>query len=147
MRKRSKIDIWTDGAIRRRRGDPNPYAAIAFVIKDKNGKVIYSHQEIIQHCERSLKSNEVEIFAVIRALEYAREFCYGTVRIHTDDEVIARKRNNKRKPKEWKFKYIEDLEKHFREVLYFHENRENNELADKLCKEALDKFYSNKNFK
>jgi len=132
-----KLEIYTDGASR---GNPGP-GAIAFVIKDKKGRILKEHREFIGRCT----NNIAEYRALISALKEAGKFGDEVVCISDSRLVINQLRGEykvkKRHLKEL-FGKVKALEKGFRKVEYENVRRTNPEIrkVDRMVNEVLDRF-------
>jgi ribonuclease HI len=76
------LEAWTDGASR---GNPGP-AAIGIVFRQKNGSALCGHSEVIGHTT----NNVAEYRAVMRALEFCRQWRIKRLDLYLDSELIAR---------------------------------------------------------
>jgi ribonuclease HI len=125
--------ISTDGASR---GNPG-HAAVAFVIRDPDGRTISSHAEYI-----GVASNNVaEYTALIRALEQAHWMGFRRVRVHTDSELMVKQFNGAYRVKDERLARLhadaKTLFQAFDAVELRHVPREQNRDADALASDAV----------
>jgi len=134
------VTIFTDGGSR---GNPGP-AAVGAQILDANGKVLKEVSEKIGNAT----NNYAEYFAVIRALQSAKELFGKRTKelqfeLKLDSELVKKQLNS-----EYQIKDI-GLVPHFIEIhnlrvssfpnlILTHVRRELNKEADRLVNEALD---------
>lgn len=81
MVKNGKVIVVTDGASR---GNPGP-AAVAFGVYNKDGSPLHEAAEYIGNAT----NNEAEYMALIRALDWCREFSEGEVEHYTDSQLVV----------------------------------------------------------
>ncbi|MFB6291415.1 MAG: ribonuclease HI family protein [Candidatus Bipolaricaulia bacterium] len=134
------VDIYTDGASRGNPGD----AAWAYVILDTGEEVVASQSGYIG----TSTNNQAEYFAVIRALQRAREITLRKVNIHSDSQLLVNQVTGKWKVKDSElqrlFQRVESLKEQFEEVTFTHLVRDNSHIseADELCNQRLDEIQS-----
>ena len=130
-----KLKIFTDGGAR---GNPGP-AALGAVICDDSGKVVKKIGEYLG--EKT--NNEAEYEAVLRALIEAKELGAEEVELVLDSELVARQLNNIYRAKNHRMLElllkVRNLEGGFKKVSYRNVPRAENEVADGLVNEAIDK--------
>jgi len=135
MIKYEKLIINTDGGAR---GNPG-LAGIGAVLKDETGEVVAEISEYIGEAT----NNQAEYKAVIAALEKARELNVETLEFLLDSELAVKQLNREYKVKNKElaplFLKIYNLTLAFKKVTFRHILRENNEEADKLANQAMDK--------
>ena len=127
--------IYTDGASR---GNPGP-AAAAFIFLQNEEVILEKNFHLgVQ------TNNQAEYHAIIKALEYAKEFTQGKITIFSDSELVVKQLNNEyrvNKPhlKEL-FDKVEGLMKQVIGVEFKHVPRSNKwiKLADQLCNQILN---------
>ena len=129
-----KLIVYTDGGAR---GNPGP-GAIGVVIKNHSGEVI---KEIGKNIGKST-NNEAEYKAIITGLETCFEKGAKELECYLDSQLVVSQLKGEFKVKDAKLKILwaqaKNVEKNFKEVLYFHIPREKNYLADKIVNEVLD---------
>jgi len=130
-----KLIIYTDGGAR---GNPGP-AGI--------GVAIYNEaREKVAELSRFLgvaTNNQAEYRAVIAALEKARAMGADELEFYLDSELVVKQLNREYKVKNKDlaplFLMIHNLSLSFRKITYTHVFREQNEEADRLANEAMDR--------
>jgi ribonuclease HI len=130
-----KLIIYTDGGAR---GNPGPAGL---------GVVIYNEaREKVTEFSRFLgvaTNNQAEYRAVIDALEKARALGASELEFYLDSELVVKQLNREYKVKNKDlaplFLMIHNLSLSFRKITYTHIFREQNEEADQLANEAMDK--------
>jgi|SRR6056297_126900 len=119
------------------RGNPGP-AAIGYVIKDKNKKILFKHGEYIG----TATNNIAEYRAVISALEKALELGGDDLEFYIDSELVVKQINGlykvKNKDLAEEFLKIYNLRSKFDSVVFHHVYREKNKEADAMVNKALD---------
>ena len=132
------LSIYTDGGSR---GNPGN-AAIAFIIEDGKGYVLFKHSEFIGR-----KTNNIaEYTALIKAMEKASRYSRGELSCFSDSEFMIKQLNGKNKVKAKHIielhSKVKEMEKKFKHVRYVHLPRNNPKIsrADKLVNKELDKF-------
>lgn len=130
-----KIIIFSDGGAR---GNPGPAGAGA-VLYDKNKKIIANISKFLGHTT----NNQAEYQALILALEKAIIFKAKEVICYLDSELVVRQLKHEYKVKNKDlaplFLKIHNLSLQFDKIAFFHIPREQNQVADKLANEAMDK--------
>ncbi len=130
------LDCYTDGASR---GNPG-LSAFAFLVVDSSGKILIQRGEFLGLST----NNAAEYRAVIAAMEASSTVTEGTIRIHSDSELVIRQlRGEYRIRKEhlrdlWE--RVRGLETRFSRVEYIPVPRENSwiRIADGICNRILD---------
>lgn len=129
-----------DGASR---GNPGP-SAIGIVIAKDNLRVT-EHREFIG----KKTNNEAEYAALKKALEIASKLD-NQVTILSDSQLVVNQRNSRYKVRSKKLKNISreisTLEGNFKNIVYKHIARVNNEYADSLANLAIDEHNNNKSY-
>lgn len=135
------LKIFSDGGAR---GNPGP-AAIGFVVKDENNKVLYQHGE----CIGKATNNVAEYQGVVKALDYLlKKYPQGKgilkIDFYLDSKLVVNQLNGSFKVKQPHLQRLVQLikvkETHLsRPVFYHHIPREQNTEADSLLNQALDK--------
>jgi len=119
------------------RGNPGP-AAAAFVLKDTSGKRLLAKGIFLGRAT----NNVAEYTAALSALEAAKKFDVGQIKILSDSELLVRQINGEYKVKSEKiaplFRQIINLLKDFESWEVKHVPREKNKEADSLVNRALD---------
>lgn len=133
--------VYTDGGSR---GNPGP-SAIGVVIADKEGRVLHTYGERVDHGT----NNEAEYKAVIFALKklkalFGKESAKNmSVEVRADSELLVRQLNGiyKLSTEHIQKLFIEvwNLKTDFAVVTFIHVPREQNALADAALNEALDR--------
>jgi ribonuclease HI len=130
-----KLIIYTDGGAR---GNPGPAGL---------GIAIYNEaREKVAELSRFLgvaTNNQAEYRAVIVALEKARAMNADELEFYLDSELVVKQLNREYKVKNKDlaplFLMIHNLSLSFRKITYTHVFREQNEEADRLANEAMDR--------
>lgn len=129
----SEYVIYTDGGAR---GNPGP-ASYALVIQQPDG----TDFEDMGYLGKTT-NNIAEYTALVRALEWAKEFGAQRLLIQSDSELMVHQMNGVYKVKNEGliplYQKAKDLAKHFERVQIRHIRREMNKRADALCNEVLD---------
>lgn len=136
--------VYTDGGAR---GNPGP-AAIGVVIKDYQGKLVYTMKRVIGNAT----NNVAEYTAIIGALSSLLNLSSspkksGEIHCFLDSELVVRQLNGVYKVKNKAIralfikaqKELEALADRGYRVLFLHIPREQNTQADQLVNDALDK--------
>ncbi|MCC6278138.1 MAG: ribonuclease HI family protein [Oligoflexia bacterium] len=131
-----EVEIYTDGASR---GNPGP-ASIGVVIKDLEGRVVAELSERLG----SQTNNFAEYTAVIHALEICQKNGVERFTLKTDSQLLVRQMTGEYKVRAEVIiplhKRVRELMAHFSGVKFLHIPREENERADELANQALDRF-------
>ncbi len=128
--------IYSDGGSR---GNPGP-SAIGFLICDNKGKVILRRGEYIGNHT----NNQAEYLALIRALEYARNYSRGNIHCFLDSELVVKQLKGEYKVRDRNlrslFSKVKNLEKKFEGLKYSHVPRNTGKLVlvDRLVNKTLD---------
>ncbi len=129
-----QVIINTDGGAR---GNPGP-AGIGLVIKDENGKLLYSYGGYIG----DTTNNVAEYSALIKALEESINLGATSARIQMDSELIVKQMQGVYKIKQPGLQELAAkvlvLLKKFKAYSFVHVRREFNKEADALVNLALD---------
>lgn len=130
-----KLKIFTDGGAR---GNPGP-AAAGIVIKNEQGKTLAAYGEYLGE----QTNNYAEYMALISGLKKAAELGATEVECVLDSELVTKQMKQEYKVRE------ETLQKLFvkaynaaaifKKITFRHVLRQNNQEADKLVNETLDK--------
>ncbi|MFY9270058.1 MAG: ribonuclease HI family protein [Candidatus Manganitrophaceae bacterium] len=132
-----RLSIYTDGASRNNPGE----AGIGVVMKDDRGETIQTLAEYIGVAT----NNVAEYTAVIRALEWAQKLHPERIDCYLDSQLVVRQMTGKYKIKHPGMiplaKEVRRLCRLFPEgsVDFHHIPREENQEADALANEAIDK--------
>ncbi len=127
------IYLNTDGGAR---GNPGP-AAIGFVIRDEEGKVLKSGGEYIGKTTNNFAEYKALIKGLTEALELGK-----SVSCSLDSELLVKQLNGEYKVKDPNlkdlFSRVQLLTKNFDQVKFSYVPRNKNKLADKIVNEVLD---------
>lgn len=130
------VYIYTDGASR---GNPGPSSlGISIVDPSTESEIFYWGEPL------GLQTNNyAEYFAVIRALELARDQGVQQLEVRSDSQLLIRQilgeykvKNEGLKPL---FTQVKSLERGFKACAWRHIPREQNKRADELANQALDR--------
>jgi len=80
------LSLYTDGASRRKSGEPKGPAAIAYAIYDLTGKIIEKDSK----CIGIHTNNEAEYEAILWGIEKVRERRCSALRVFSDSELVVR---------------------------------------------------------
>jgi len=133
-----ELNIYTDGASRGNPGD----AAWGYLILDDNDELVTKQAGYVGRST----NNQAEYFAVIRALQRAKELTNQKVNIRSDSQLLVNQVTGSWKVKDEELgrlhKRVRALVKDFDEVTFTHLPRENSyiEQADGLCNSRLDEI-------
>ena len=136
--KEGELYIYTDGASRGNPGD----AAWAYVILDQDEEVISRQSGYIGHST----NNQAEYFAVIRALQRAKDLTRGKINLYSDSQLLVNQVTGSWKVKDDElgrlYGRVRSLIGEFPRVNFTHLPRENSYIsnADELCNERLDEI-------
>lgn len=130
--------VWTVYADGASRGNPGP-ASIGVAVCDPSGREVHT---ISQRIGRTTAS-EAEYRAAIAGLEAALALGARTVKLHTDSSLVVRHlqhrlrvRNQQLRPL---FERLVDLRRRFESLSVMPISRAENERADSLANQALDR--------
>ncbi|HZJ40889.1 MAG TPA: ribonuclease HI family protein [Candidatus Saccharimonadales bacterium] len=130
-----KLIIFTDGGAR---GNPGS-AGIGAILYDDQQKVVAEISEYLGVAT----NNQAEYKALIAALKKAASLGASELECYLDSELVVKqlKREYKVKNKDLAplFLEIHNLSFKFKQITYTHIPREQNQAADKLANEAMDK--------
>ena len=130
-----KIVIFSDGGAR---GNPGP-AGVGAVLYDENKKIIATISQFLGVAT----NNQAEYQALILALEKASKLKAKEIVCYLDSELVVRQLNREYKVKNKDlaplFLKIHNLSLQFNKISFFHIPREQNQVADKLANEAMDR--------
>jgi len=132
------ITIYTDGASR---GNPGN-SAWAYLILGTGGQDLSKQAGYIGKAT----NNQVEYFAVIRALQKTIEITDRRIKHFSDSQLIVNQLNGNWKVKNRElsrlFRRVRKLEKHFTSVSHTHVPRSHKFLSqvDRLCNNRLDEI-------
>jgi ribonuclease HI len=138
--KEDLLIIYTDGGAR---GNPGP-AACAAVIKNKLGKTINQLSKYLGETT----NNQAEYQGVFLGLNQAKELKAKEIIFYLDSELVVNQLCRKFKVKDLGlqslFVKVWNLSSHFSKISYHHIPREQNQEADSLVNQQLDKVLKNK---
>jgi ribonuclease HI len=130
---RQVLEAWTDGASR---GNPGP-AAIGIVFRQEGGEPLCAHAEAIGRAT----NNVAEYRAVIRALEFCKEWGISRLHLYLDSELIARQLAGRYQVRSQLLQPLYRRARHLacdlREFRVRHVARERNSHADHMANLAL----------
>jgi ribonuclease HI len=130
-----KLIIYTDGGAR---GNPGP-AGLGAVLYDTDRKKVAEVSQFLGVAT----NNQAEYRAVIAALEKARALGAAELDFYLDSELVVKQLNREYKVKNKDlaplFLMIYNLSLSFRRITYTHIFREQNQAADQLANEAMDR--------
>ena len=129
------LTLYTDGGAR---GNPGPGGA-GIVLKDEGGNTIKEIGKYLGNCT----NNEAEYLALIMGLKVAKEAGAKRVTCYLDSELIVKQLNGLYKVKNERMRIYYDkvleFEEDFMDIDYKHIPRDENNEADTLVNEALDR--------
>jgi len=127
--------LFTDGGAR---GNPGP-AAFGYVLEAENGAVLAAHGEAIGVAT----NNVAEYSALVAGLGKAVELGVDEVEVVSDSELLVKQMRGEYRVKNAALRDLSleaaRLGRQVGKVTYTAVRREQNELADRLVNEALDK--------
>ncbi|MER3487943.1 MAG: ribonuclease H [Chloroflexota bacterium] len=130
-----KARLYTDGGAR---GNPGP-AAYAYVLEADDGSVLAS-------CGKAIgvaTNNVAEYRALVAGLRRARELGVRELEVVSDSELLVKQMRGEYRVKDAKLRPLSieaaRLAGEIGQVTYTAVSREENELADRLVNEALDR--------
>jgi ribonuclease HI len=130
-----KARLFTDGGSR---GNPGP-AAYGYVIEAEDGSVLASRGEAIGVAT----NNVAEYQALLAGLETAAEMGVNDLEVVSDSELLVKQMRGEYKVKNVALRALweeaQSLSRRLGSVSYKAVRREQNELADRLVNEALDR--------
>lgn len=130
-----KLIIYTDGGAR---GNPGP-AGLGVVIYDENRRPVAELSRFLGVAT----NNQAEYQAVIDALHKAKELGGTELDFFLDSELVVKQLNREYKVKNKDlaplFLLVHNLSLNFNRITYTHVFREQNQEADRLANEAMDK--------
>jgi ribonuclease HI len=130
-----KARLFTDGGSR---GNPGP-AAYGYVIEAEDGSVLASRGEAIGVAT----NNVAEYRALLAGLETAAEMGVNDLEVVSDSELLVKQMRGEYKVKNVALRALweeaQSLSRRLGSVSYKAVRREQNELADRLVNEALDR--------
>ena len=133
-----KAKLFTDGGSR---GNPGP-AAFAYVLEAEDGTVLDARGEAIGVAT----NNVAEYRALVAGLERAVEVGVSELEVVSDSELLVKQMRGEYKVKNAALRVLSfeaaQLEGQIGRVTYRAVRREDNELADRLVNEALDRAMS-----
>ncbi len=133
-----KARLFTDGGSR---GNPGP-AAYAFVLEAADGTVLDARGETIGVAT----NNVAEYRALVAGLERAFELGVGELEVVSDSELLVKQMRGEYKVKNAALRELSleaaAIARKLGRVAYTSVRREENELADSLVNEALDRAES-----
>lgn len=139
----AKYEIYCDGGAR---GNPGP-AAVGVVIKKMGGKMGGVGDEVVKigkFIGSRLTNNQAEYLAVLEALRKLHRLNASRIVFHLDSELVVKQLNGSYKVKNPQLKKLHQqiltLLRNLKVVKFKHVTRENNQEADRLVNEALDKL-------
>ncbi len=134
----SELNIYTDGASR---GNPGN-SAWGYLILDKHENSVTNQSGYLGHST----NNQAEYFAVIRALQRAKELTQGKVQLYSDSQLLVNQVTGSWKVKDEElrrlYRRVRSLVEQFKEVTFTHLPRENPHIseADELCNRILNEI-------
>ena len=130
-----KAKLFTDGGSR---GNPGP-AAYAFVLEAEDGTVLDARGETIGVAT----NNVAEYSALVAGLERAAELGIDELEVVSDSELLVKQMRGEYRVKNRALQNLfldaSSFARKIRRVTYTAVRREQNELADSLVNEALDR--------
>jgi ribonuclease H / adenosylcobalamin/alpha-ribazole phosphatase len=130
-----KAKLWTDGGAR---GNPGP-AAFAYVLEAQDGTVLAEHGEAIGVAT----NNVAEYRALVAGLRRAGELGVDELEVVSDSELLVKQMRGEYRVKNAALHELSleasRLARQLGSVSYTAVRREQNELADRLVNEALDR--------
>lgn len=139
----AKYEVYCDGGAR---GNPGP-AAIGVVIKKMGGKMGSAEDEVVKigkFVGSHLTNNQAEYLAVLEALKKLHRLNASRIVFHLDSELVVKQLNGSYKVKNPQLKklhqQIQTILRNFKVVEFRHVTRGNNQEADSLVNEVLDKL-------
>jgi probable phosphoglycerate mutase len=127
--------LFTDGGAR---GNPGP-AAFGYVVEADDGTVLAAHGEAIGVAT----NNVAEYRALLAGLGRAAELGIDELEVVSDSELLVKQMRGEYRVKNAALRELSDeaarLASRIGRVTYTAVRRENNELADRLVNEALDR--------
>jgi ribonuclease H / adenosylcobalamin/alpha-ribazole phosphatase len=133
-----RAKLFTDGGAR---GNPGP-AAFAYVLEADGGTVLDAHGEAMGVAT----NNVAEYRALVAGLERARELGVEELEVVSDSELVVKQMRGEYKVKNAALRELAleaaRLAREIGRVTYTSVRREENELADRLVNEALDRAMS-----
>jgi probable phosphoglycerate mutase len=130
-----KARLSTDGGAR---GNPGP-AAFAYVLEADNGAVLASHGEAIGVAT----NNVAEYRALVAGLARAAELGVDELEVISDSELVVKQMRGEYRVKNAALRDLSleaaRIGRQIGKVTYTAVRREQNELADRLVNEALDR--------
>jgi ribonuclease HI len=130
-----KARLSTDGGAR---GNPGP-AAFGYVLEAENGAVLAAHGEAIGVAT----NNVAEYRALVAGLSKAAELGVEELEVVSDSELLVKQMRGEYKVKNAALRELSleaaRLARQIGDVRYTAVRREQNELADRLVNEALDR--------
>lgn len=134
MKRTEKIIIYSDGGAR---GNPGPAGIGAVLLNDRREKLA----EISEYLG-SATNNQAEYWALIKALEKAKELGGRELEVFLDSELVVKqlKREYKVKNKDLAPLFLKayNLSLSFSKISFTHVYREKNKEADRLVNQAID---------
>jgi ribonuclease HI len=133
-----RAKLFTDGGAR---GNPGP-AAFAYVLEADGGTVLDAHGEAMGVAT----NNVAEYRALVAGLERARDLGVDELEVVSDSELVVKQMRGEYKVKNAALRELSleaaRLAREIGRVTYTSVRREENELADRLVNEALDRAMS-----
>ncbi|KPJ84816.1 hypothetical protein AMJ57_05370 [Parcubacteria bacterium SG8_24] len=130
-----RLIIYTDGGAR---GNPGP-AGLGVQVTDTDGHVLLEHSRYLGETT----NNQAEYWAVIDALDRAKELGGEELELRLDSELVVRQLNRQYRVKDpdlaQLFLKVWNRLVDFRRVVFVHIRREKNREADRLVNEAIDR--------
>ena len=134
--KGEKLTLFVDGASR---GNPGP-SGIGVVLYDGGRRVVRSFGKYIGETT----NNVAEYTALLVGLQEALQLQAGSLRVHTDSQLLARQLQGLYKVKQPHLKIlwdqIRDLIPSLHSFAVHHVPREKNREADRLANQAIDEM-------
>ena len=133
-----ELNIYTDGASRGNPGD----AAWGYLIYDENEELVTEQSGYIGNST----NNQAEYYAVIRALQRAKDLTRKKVNLHSDSQLLVNQVTGSWKVKDRElgrlYRRVRSLVDNFNEVSFTHLSREDPNIskADEICNIRLDEI-------
>ena len=129
------VSLYCDGASR---GNPGPSGAGVVLLDDKGEQIL----ELSRYLDDGT-NNEAEYRALVRGLEAAAEIGVRRIEIFLDSELVVKQLSGKYKVRNARLRSLFDqavsILRQFDDYGIFHVGREQNQQADRLANEAIDR--------
>ena len=135
-----KVRIYTDGGSR---GNPGPAACAAVIKRMEDGEEKENLGQVSEYLGKTT-NNQAEYTAIIHGLQKAKALGAQEVEVVMDSELAVKQLNREYKVKDpgiaARFLEVWNIAQSFRRVTFRHIRREQNQEADALVNECLDKY-------